>query len=88
MANTTTTTTTTTTKAAIKPPYDLGDAVLDGAIVIDTRHHAGDFLILCIRPASGEYISWYVGTHGQLASGHYFRDLSHAVEDFNIRIGD
>ena len=43
------------------------------------------YIILCIWPKRGEFVTWYLDPNGDTTSGRYFTDLEAAQEDFKNR---
>lgn len=44
----------------------------------------GDY-VLCFNEEKAEFITWLMGTDGNVVSGHYFICLEDAFEDLKIR---
>lgn len=58
-----------------------------GAIELDRKAAWKDhgFVILCVIPKKGEFVTWWQAPSGSTESGHYFTNLKDALEDFEGR---
>lgn len=67
-----------------------GKVLLDslGAIVLEYKQDftKEGFIILCIIPSRGEYVSWWIPDNSLgTIHGHYTHDLHDAVDEFDKR---
>ena len=59
-----------------------------GAIELDRKAGWKDegFIILCVIPKKGEFVTWWQAPNGSTESGHYLTNLKDAMEDFGKRL--
>lgn len=74
--------------ARVKPRRGMELKNETGALILEHKKTQLDegWIVLCLVPKNGNYVTWWMNPEGQTFHGHYYLGLEGALEDFKARL--